>query len=77
MDDQSNYQQNAGRGRPFKENTNTNDDAWLPHAGLVYKWNDQLSFYGSYTESLKPNSTIAPLGNAVIDSDVQPEQAKS
>jgi len=72
-----NYQQTAGRGRPFKENTNTNDDAWLPHAGLVYKWNDQLSFYGSYTESLKPNSTIAPLGNAVIDSDVQPEQAKS
>ncbi|WP_343580595.1 TonB-dependent siderophore receptor [Acinetobacter sp.] len=73
-----NYQQTAGRGRPFKENTHTNDDAWLPHAGLVYQWNDQLSFYGSYTESLKPNSSIAPLGgNAVIDSDVQPEQAKS
>jgi len=73
-----NYQQTAGRGRPFKENTNTNDDAWLPHAGLVYKWNDQLSFYGSYTESLKPSSSIAPLGgDAVINSDVQPEQAKS
>ncbi len=73
-----NYQQTAGRGRSFKENTNTNDDAWLPHAGLVYQWNDQLSLYGSYTESLKPNSSIAPLGgNAVIDSDVQPEQAKS
>lgn len=72
------YQQMAGRSRPFKENTNTNDDAWLPHAGLVYQWNDQLSLYGSYTESLKPNSSIAPLGgNAVIDSDVQPEQAKS
>lgn len=72
------YQQTAGRSRPFKENTNTNDDAWLPHAGLVYQWNDQLSLYGSYTESLKPNSTIAPLGNnAVIDSDVRPEQAKS
>ena len=72
------YQQTAGRGRPFKENTNTNDNAWLPHAGLVYQWNDQLSLYGSYTESLKPNSTIAPLGNnAVIDSDVRPEQAKS
>lgn len=72
------YQQTAGRSRPFKENTNTNDDAWLPHAGLVYQWNDQLSLYGSYTESLKPNSSIAPLGgNAVIDSDVRPEQAKS
>ncbi|MFX6096621.1 TonB-dependent receptor, partial [Acinetobacter baumannii] len=43
-----------------------------------YKWNDQLSFYGSYTESLKPSSSIAPLGgDAVINSDVQPEQAKS
>ncbi|WP_336041518.1 TonB-dependent siderophore receptor [Acinetobacter dispersus] len=73
-----NYQQTAGRGRPFKENTNTNDDAWLPHAGLVYQWNDQLSLYGSYTESLKPSSSIAPLGsNAVIDADVKPEQAKS
>ncbi|MGE8642861.1 TonB-dependent siderophore receptor [Acinetobacter vivianii] len=72
------YQQTAGRSRPFKENTNTNDDAWLPHAGLVYQWNDQFSLYGSYTESLKPNSSIAPLGgNAVIDSDVRPEQAKS
>ncbi|QHH97680.1 MULTISPECIES: TonB-dependent siderophore receptor [Acinetobacter] len=72
------YQQTAGRSRPFKENTNTNDDAWLPHAGLVYQWNDQLSFYGSYTESLKPSSSIAPLGsNAVIDADVKPEQAKS
>lgn len=73
-----NYQQTAGRGRPFKENTNSNDDAWLPHAGLVYQWNDQLSFYGSYTESLKPSSSIAPLGgNSVIDADVKPEQAKS
>lgn len=73
-----NYQQTAGRGRPFKENTNSKDDAWLPHAGLVYQWNDQLSFYGSYTESLKPSSSIAPLGsNAVIDADVKPEQAKS
>ncbi|WP_436898105.1 TonB-dependent siderophore receptor [Acinetobacter gyllenbergii] len=73
-----NYQQTAGRGRSFKENTNTKDDAWLPHAGLVYQWNDQLSFYGSYTESLKPSSSIAPLGgNAVIDADVKPEQAKS
>lgn len=73
-----NYQQTAGRGRPFKENTNSKDDAWLPHAGLVYQWNDQFSLYGSYTESLKPSSSIAPLGsNAVIDADVKPEQAKS
>lgn len=73
----SHYQQMAGRGRPFSVNTDTNDDAWLPRAGLVYKWNDQLSVYGSYTESLKPNSSIAPLSGGQIDSDVQPEQAKS
>ena len=71
------YQQMAGRGRPFSINTDTNDDAWLPRAGLVYKWNDQLSVYTSYTESLKPNSSIAPLSGGQIDSDVQPEKAKS
>lgn len=71
------YQQTAGRGRPFSINTDTNDDAWLPRAGLVYKWNDQLSLYTSYTESLKPNSSIAPLSGGQIDSDVQPEKAKS
>ena len=72
------YQQTAGRGRPFNKNTDTNDSKWLPQAGLIYKWNDQLSLYASYTESLKPSSSIAPLGaDNVINSSVQPEQAKS
>jgi iron complex outermembrane receptor protein len=31
---------------------------WVPRAGLVYRYTDELSFYGSYTESFKPNSTI-------------------
>lgn len=72
------YDQIAGRGRPFKANTDINGQKWLPRAGVVYKWNDELSFYGSYTESLKPTSTIAPLSSGVvIDSAVLPEEAKS
>lgn len=72
------YDQIAGRGRPFTANTNINGQKWLPRAGLVYKYNDVLSFYGSYTESLKPSSTIAPLSSGVvIDSAVLPEEAKS
>ncbi|WP_060478954.1 MULTISPECIES: TonB-dependent siderophore receptor [Pseudomonas] len=72
------YDQYAGRGRPFKANTDTNGQAWVPHAGIVYKVDDQLSFYGSYSESFKPNSSIAPLtGGVVLDSSVAPEEGKS
>lgn len=72
------WRQTAGRGRPFKANTQTDGSAWLPRAGLVYKPDDSLSFYGSYTESLKPTSTIAPLASGtVIDASVAPEQARS
>jgi iron complex outermembrane receptor protein len=72
------YDQIAGKGRPFNVNTNTNGQAWVPRAGLVYRYTDALSFYGSYTESFKPNSTIAPLtGGVVIDSAIKPEEAKS
>ena len=72
------YSQFAGKGRPFKANTDISDSKWLPRAGVVYKVRDYLSLYGSYSESLKPTSTIAPLsGGAVIDSNVAPEHAKS
>lgn len=72
------YDQYAGRGRPFKANTDSNGQAWVPHAGIVYKVDDQLSFYGSYSESFKPNSSIAPLtGGVVLDSSVAPEEGKS
>lgn len=72
------YSQIAGKGRPFKENTNISDSKWLPRAGVVYKAREYLSFYGSYSESLKPTSTIAPLSTGVvIDSNVAPEHAKS
>ncbi|PQV49217.1 iron complex outermembrane receptor protein [Paraburkholderia sp. BL21I4N1] len=72
------YNQIAGKGRPFVTNTDINGNKWLPRAGLVYKWTDTVSLYGSYSQSLKPNSTIAPLSSGVvIDSSVQPEQATS
>ena len=72
------YDQYAGRGRPFHVNTDISGQAWVPHAGIVYKVDDQLSFYGSYTESFKPNSSIAPLtGGVVLDSSVAPEDGKS
>ncbi|KAB0501728.1 TonB-dependent siderophore receptor [Pseudomonas moorei] len=73
------YDQYAGKGVPFKANTDSNGQKWVPRAGLVYRYTDELSFYGSYTESFKPNSTIAPLSGSstVLDGSVAPEQAKS
>ncbi|MBV4529935.1 TonB-dependent receptor [Pseudomonas sp. SWRI107] len=79
------YDQYAGRGRPFRANTDTSGQTWVPHAGLVYQVDDQLSFYGSYSESFKPNSTIAPLNQAssgparplTLDSGFAPEQGKA
>ncbi|SAL68043.1 TonB-dependent siderophore receptor [Caballeronia udeis] len=72
------YNQIAGKGRPFKANTDIDGTKWLPRAGVVYKWTDTVSLYGSYTKSLKPTSTIAPLSSGVvIDSSVLPEEATS
>lgn len=76
------FDQYAGRGRPFKVNTDNSGQTWVPHAGLVYKLDEQLSFYGSYSESFKPNSTIAPLSigagqTLTLDSGIEPEQGKS
>ncbi|NIE63470.1 TonB-dependent receptor [Burkholderia sp. Ax-1719] len=72
------YNQIAGKGRPFKANTDLSGNKWLPRAGVVYKATDTISLYGSYTQSLKPTSTIAPLSTGVvIDSSVKPEEATS
>jgi iron complex outermembrane receptor protein len=73
------YDQYAGKGVPFKANTDSNGQKWVPRAGLVYRYTDELSFYGSYTESFKPNSTIAPLSGSstVLDGSIAPEEAKA
>nr|WP_249812712.1 TonB-dependent siderophore receptor [Bradyrhizobium sp. 141] len=71
------YDQLAGRGKPFIVNTNVSADKVLPLGGAILKLTDQLSLYASYTQSLKPNSTIAPLTNSggfVLGSNIAPEE---
>lgn len=71
------YDQLAGRGKPFRANTDVSADAVLPLGGAIFKVTDQLSLYASYTQSLKPNSTIAPLSNGggvVLGSNISPEE---
>lgn len=71
------YEQLAGKGRPFITNTNLSGDKVLPLGGIVYKINDQLSYYLSYSQSLKPTSTIASFitGSAfVVTGAIAPEE---
>nr|WP_221227186.1 TonB-dependent siderophore receptor [Novosphingobium sediminicola] len=71
------YRQVAGKGRPFVANTNIEGDKFLPRVGLVYKATDFLSAYLSYTQSLKPASTIAALSTGVVlDSSFAPERGR-
>ncbi|HII2979781.1 TPA: TonB-dependent siderophore receptor [Yersinia enterocolitica] len=62
----------AGKGRPFITNTDSSDSKLVPRAGVVYKLTPEVSLYGSYSESFKPNSSIA----TQIDS-LPPEQGQS
>ncbi|RJF64229.1 TonB-dependent siderophore receptor [Rhodopseudomonas palustris] len=69
------YDQLAGRGRPFTANTNLDGSKVLPLAGAILKLNEQVSLYASYTQSLQPTSSIAPLtGGFVIGSNIAPEE---
>ena len=69
------YDQIAGRGRLFIINTNVSGDKALPLGGAILKLTDEVSLYASYTQSLKPTSTIAPLtGGVVIGSNIAPEE---
>ncbi|MGM4963849.1 TonB-dependent siderophore receptor [Tardiphaga sp. 1201_B9_N1_1] len=71
------FDQLAGRGRnPFIANTDLSGNKALPLGGVILKVTDEVSLYASYTESLKPNSTIAPNG-AVFDSQTKPEEGVS
>ena len=68
------YEQLAGKGRPnFITNTNLAGDKVLPLGGVIFKLNDQLSYYVSYTQSLKPTSVIAAFTSGfVVDSTIAP-----
>lgn len=72
------FDQRAGRGRPFKANTDLDGWEFVPQAGIVWKAAAVFSLYGSYTRSLKPTSTIAPLASgATITSSFEPERGRS
>lgn len=72
------FDQRAGRGRPFTANTDLNGWEFVPQAGLVWRAADVFSLYASYTRSLKPTSTIAPLSSGVtITSGFAPERGRS
>lgn len=49
----------SGKGRPFVTNTDSSDSRLVPRVGVVYNLNSWSSLYASYTESFKPNSSIA------------------
>lgn len=62
----------SGKGRPFRTNTDSSGSKFIPRTGVVYKLTPELSFYGSYSESFKPNSSIAKQ-----ISSLPPEQGQS
>lgn len=72
------FDQRAGRGRPFTANTDLDGWEFVPQAGLVWRAAEAVSLYASYTRSLKPTSTIAPLASGVtITSAFAPERGRS
>jgi iron complex outermembrane receptor protein len=62
----------TGKGRPFVVGADVKDSKVVPRVGLVYLIQPDWSVYGSYTESFRPNTSIAtPVG------DLPPEEGKS
>ncbi|CAK9886134.1 MAG: putative TonB-dependent receptor BfrD [Candidatus Erwinia impunctatus] len=53
------YSQFAGKGRPFRENTDSHDEQWTPKAGLVYKLTPTVSLFGNVAQAFMPQSSIA------------------
>ena len=75
------FEQFAGRGlapNPFITNTNLAGNKVLPIGGVIYKFTDEVSWYLSYTESLKPTATINTFPGAaigfIVGSDLLPEE---
>ena len=62
----------TGKGRPFVVGADVKDSKVVPRIGLVYLIQPDWSVYGSYTESFRPNTSIAtPIG------DLPPEEGKA
>nr|WP_234888333.1 TonB-dependent siderophore receptor [Agrobacterium larrymoorei] len=49
----------AGKGRPFKNNTDSFGDALVPNAGIVYKLTSDVSLYLNAAKTFRPQSSIA------------------
>ncbi|MCL2897516.1 TonB-dependent siderophore receptor [Brenneria tiliae] len=49
----------AGKGRPFVTRTDSSYNRAVPRAGVIYSLTPYSSLYASYSESFKPNSSIA------------------
>ncbi|MEQ9880569.1 TonB-dependent siderophore receptor [Pectobacterium aroidearum] len=49
----------AGKGRPFVTRTDSTYSRVVPRAGVIYNMTSYSSLYASYSESFKPNSSIA------------------
>jgi iron complex outermembrane receptor protein len=62
----------TGKGRPFVVGADVKDSKVVPRVGLVYMIQPDWSVYGSYTESFRPNTSVAtPIG------DLPPEEGKA
>ncbi|WP_254700231.1 TonB-dependent siderophore receptor [Trinickia violacea] len=62
----------TGKGRPFVVGSHVDAGKVVPRAGVVYKIDPNWSLYASYSESFRPNTSIAqPIG------DLPPEEAKA
>ncbi|MDP5008477.1 MAG: TonB-dependent siderophore receptor [Glaciimonas sp.] len=66
------YDEIAGKGRPFQINTDVSGRKLIPRVGVVYQVDPTISLYSSYSESFKPNTSIG----SQIDA-LPPEQGKS
>lgn len=66
------FSEMTGKGRPFVVGANVNASKVVPRAGVVFKIDPTWSLYASYSESFRPNTSIAqPIG------ELPPEQAKA
>lgn len=61
-----------GLGSRYVVNRDDNGDAFVPFLGLVYKATDNLSLYGNYSRSFKPNDDVDDAGNTF-----DPEEGRS
>lgn len=61
-----------GLGSAYKVNRDDNGDAFVPFLGLVYKATEELSLYGNYSRSFKPNDVVSD-GTQTFD----PEEGRS